>query len=396
MEAIKQEFSVAYQYSVFFTEHLFDTNNKLFHNVLDELTSSDSSKILFILDQGVLKHHPELPAGIRDYFNAFPGLPALCGEPLLIPGGEECKNDETYCRQILEAVNGYGIDRHSFVAVIGGGAVLDLAGYAAAIAHRGVRHIRIPTTVLSQNDSGIGVKNGINYFGKKNFLGTFVPPVAVLNDFRFLETLHERDWRSGIAEAVKVALIKDEPFFRYIEENAVALQSRDMGAMKELIHHCARLHLDHIKGGDPFEKGSSRPLDFGHWSAHKLEQMSRYSLRHGEAVAIGMALDVTYSTLMGMLSQLDGARILTLLQKLGFRIYDPLLMLNLDTGSRGHSVLAGLHEFREHLGGKLTITLLEGIGNGKEVHEMDEEILLKAIQFLGSASVQEKANVTCR
>ncbi|WP_225975080.1 3-dehydroquinate synthase [Anseongella ginsenosidimutans] len=351
MEAIKQEFSVAYQYSVFFTEHLFDTNNKLLHNVLKELTSTSSSKILFVIDEGAARHHPDLIGKIRGYFESHPGLPALCAEPLLIPGGEQCKNDETYTRQILEAVNQYGIDRHSFVAAIGGGAVLDLVGYAAAIAHRGVRHIRIPTTVLSQNDSGVGVKNGINYFGKKNFLGTFVPPVAVLNDFEFLRTLHIRDWRSGIAEAIKVALIKDEPFFRYIESNAASLAARDMSGMKEIIYHCAKLHLDHIRGGgDPFEKGSSRPLDFGHWSAHKLEQMSDYRLRHGEAVVIGMALDVTYSTLKGMLSQEDAARVLSLFLRLGFRFYDPLLMLNLDAENRSRSVLAGLHEFREHLG----------------------------------------------
>src|SRR5690606_2985718 len=396
MEAIKQEFSVAYQYSVFFTEHLFDTNNKLLFNVLTDLTSTSSSKTFFVIDEGVVQHHPELPQKIRQYFNQHPSLPALCADPLLIPGGEQCKNDETFCQRILEAVNRYGIDRHSFVIAIGGGALLDLAGYAAAIAHRGVRHIRIPTTVLSQNDSGVGVKNGINAFGKKNFLGTFVPPVAVLNDFDFLRTLHIRDWRSGIAEAIKVALIKDEPFFRSIEANAVALATRDMESMKELIHHCARLHMDHISGGgDPFEKGSSRPLDFGHWSAHKLEQMSDYRLRHGEAVVIGMAVDVTYSTLKGLLPQEDGARILSLFQRLGFRFYDPLLMQHLDSENRSRSVLAGLREFREHLGGQLTITLLNGIGKGIEVHEMDEELLLKAIKFLGSASVQEQANVTC-
>src|SRR5690606_25338341 len=137
MEAIKQEFSVAYQYSVFFTEHLFDTNNKLLFNVLTDLTSTSSSKTFFVIDEGVVQHHPELPQKIRQYFNQHPSLPALCADPLLIPGGEQCKNDETFCQRILEAVNRYGIDRHSFVIAIGGGALLDLAGYAAAIAHRG-------------------------------------------------------------------------------------------------------------------------------------------------------------------------------------------------------------------------------------------------------------------
>src|SRR5690606_30287435 len=113
----------------------------------------------------------------------------------------------------------------------------------AAISHRGVRHIRIPTTVLAQNDSGIGVKNSVNYRGKKNFLGTFVPPVAVINDRVFLRTLEIRDWRSGMAEAVKVALIKDLEFFEWIEANTEALSARSEEEMTQLILKCADLHL---------------------------------------------------------------------------------------------------------------------------------------------------------
>jgi 3-dehydroquinate synthase len=202
---------------------------------------------------------------------------------------------------------------------IGGGAVLDMVGYAAATAHRGIRLIRVPTTVLAQNDSGVGVKNGINAFGKKNFLGTFAPPYAVLNDIDFLTTLDDRDWRSGIAEAVKVALIKDANFFEFITTNAKALARRDMDSMQHLVYRCAQLHLNHIaNSGDPFEKGSSRPLDFGHWAAHKLEQLTHYNLRHGEAVAIGIALDTTYSYMAGMLSRSDWQQVLETAENIRF------------------------------------------------------------------------------
>ena len=219
--------------------------------------------------------------------------------PLLIDGGERAKNDMTNVEMIQGAIHEYGICRHSYVMVIGGGAAIDVVGYAAATAHRGVRLIRVPTTVLSQNDSGIGVKNSVNAFGKKNFLGTFAPPVVVLNDADFLMTLPDRDWRSGISEAIKVALLKDVEFFNFIEKKADRLVDRDMQAMHWLIYRCAQLHIDHIAtSGDPFEFGSSRPLDFGHWAAHKLERLSHYTLRHGEAVAIGMALDSTYSYLL--------------------------------------------------------------------------------------------------
>ena len=275
-------------------------------------------------------------------------------------------------------MNEHKIDRHSYVAAIGGGSVLDLVGYAAAVSHRGIRHIRIPTTVLSQNDSGIGVKNGINYFGKKNFLGTFAPPIAVFNDELFIDSLSDRNYRSGISEAVKVALIKDPVFFEWIECNTDALVKRERQVMNYLICRCAELHMQHIAGLDPFESGSSRPLDFGHWSAHKLEQLSNFDVLHGEAVAMGIALDTVYSNLCGYLSEPESQRVIDLLNKLGFDLVHPMMEVN-DNRS---PILLGLEEFREHLGGELTIMLLEKIGQGIEVHEIDPELLKKASHLL--------------
>lgn len=131
------------------------------------------------------------------------------------------------------------------------------------------------------------------------------------------------------------------------------------------------MHLDHIAAGDPFEAGSSRPLDFGHWAAHKLEQLTAYRLRHGEAVAIGISLDATYSFLKGLLSGQALQRVIHLFLKLGFDIFVPELP--------GVHLLKGLDEFREHLGGELTITLLQGIGQSIETHEMDHKLILQAI-----------------
>jgi len=336
-----------------------------------------SRKILFVIDQGFLDAGNDVVAEIRAYFKIHHAV-QLVPEIIGVPGGELVKNDTTYFDRILEAVNTFKIDRHSYIAAIGGGSLLDLVGYAAAVSHRGIRHIRIPTTVLSQNDSGIGVKNGINYFGKKNFLGTFAPPVAVFNDELYLKTLNARHWRSGISEAVKVALIKDPEFFFWIENNAGKLVDRDMETMNYLIKRCAELHMQHIAGKDPFESGSSRPLDFGHWSAHKLEQLSNFEVLHGEAVAMGMALDTVYSSLSGHLTDAESNRILNLLIKLGFDLSHPIMQI-----SAGNSaILSGLEEFREHLGGELTIMLLDGIGKGFEVHQIDNELLIKASEYL--------------
>lgn len=375
---LQQSFQVPYQYPVFFTEGLFDPNNTCFSEFLSGFSEAGfSRKILLVIDEGVAKYHSGLEQAINRYFS---GLKDITGalQVIRLPGGETVKNEEKYFYQVVDAIHHHGIDRHSFVVAIGGGAVLDLAGYAAAVAHRGIRHIRIPTTVLSQNDSGVGVKNGINYAGKKNFLGSFVPPAAVFNDFDFLTTLDDRDWRAGIAEAVKVALIKDADFFHWLEDKAGALRERDKTSMQELIYRCAALHLQHIAGGDPFEAGSSRPLDFGHWSAHKLEQLSDFNIRHGEAVAIGIALDTVYSHLVGWLPEYDMERVLYLEKKIGFSLYHPLLA---GSGNR-NNIFEGLNEFREHLGGRLTIMLLQSIGKGVETHEMDEQLIGKAIQML--------------
>src|SRR5688572_24811066 len=206
MDYLQQSFRVQFEYKVFFTEQLFDISNPLFREYLRSQQTDNRKKLLFVLDQGVVDHHPDLQNKIKSYLAELPSY-SLVQDFIIIPGGEQSKNDQQAFDRITEAVHQYGIDRHSYIVAIGGGSLLDIAGYAAAVSHRGIRHIRIPTTVLSQNDSGIGVKNGINYFNKKNFLGTFTPPVAVFNDNHFLTTLDDGEWRSGISEAIKVALI---------------------------------------------------------------------------------------------------------------------------------------------------------------------------------------------
>jgi 3-dehydroquinate synthase len=368
---LQQSFSVPFRYPVAFTENLFAVPQTL---LADTFPEGQLARVFFVLDSGVVAHHPELISQIKNYVAAYPSRLALVAEPIVVPGGEACKNDSEAYQRVVEATNSFGIDRHSYIVAIGGGAVLDMVGFAAAISHRGIRLIRIPTTVLSQNDSAVGVKNSINAFGKKNYLGTFTPPFAVLNDFTFLESLEDRDWASGISEAIKVALIKDLEFFEWLEKEASALARREMEPMKEHIIRSAQHHMDHIAGADPFEFGSSRPLDFGHWAAHKLEKLSDFRIRHGEAVAIGIALDSAYSFLQGRIEEADLLRIFKVFHTLGLALYAPEL--------QGDDLLQGLKEFQEHLGGRLTIMLLEKLGKGVEVHEMEPELILKALHIL--------------
>ena len=334
-------------------------------------------RCLFVLDQGLLEARPDLKDRIRQYGQTHQDHFEMTSRIVALPGGESCKNDLSHLTTIYQAVADAGIDRHSCIVGIGGGAFLDVVGFAAATAHRGVRLIRIPTTVLAQNDASVGVKNGMNFAGRKNFIGSFAPPFAVLNDHEMLRTLSHRDKRAGMAEAVKVALIRDRAFFQWLEAHSGQLARFEDWTLEHLIFRCAELHLEQIsQGGDPFESGSARPLDFGHWAAHKLEELSNHELRHGEAVALGMALDTLYSVKASILEESEGRRVLKLLENLGFNLRSEYLSLI--------PVEQALEEFREHLGGQLCITLLENCGTGIEVDRIEVNLMQEAIKELQS------------
>jgi 3-dehydroquinate synthase len=378
MSVIQRSIQVGWQLRVFFTENVFAPDNPV---LKDALADSAPRKVLVLLEDSLAQAQPELAHRIEEYFSMHADSLKLVYPPLFVCGSETAKNSSTLVGELHTQIHRHHIDRHSYLIAVGGGALLDVAGFTAATAHRGVRHVRIPTTTLSQADSGVGVKNGLNAFSQKNFIGTFSPPFAVINDFNLLATLEPHDKRGGYVEAVKVACIRDATFFGELEHDAIKLVAFEPAAMKYLIRRCAELHLDHIAtGGDPFETGSARPLDFGHWAAHKLEQLSRFKISHGDAVAIGIALDVIYSRNLGLLNEKSAARVLSLLEQLGFDLFADEL---LNTDANGQlSVLAGLEEFREHLGGELTITLLRGIGQGVEVHEMNQTKIIEAIHEL--------------
>lgn len=376
-----QRFSVAFEYPVYFTRDLFSASNSVLREVVTKSSGGKRPRILFYVDSGVAEQFPDIARRIAKYTSLHSSIIEHAGEVEVIPGGEICKNDPIIIPRLQQQIVDQKIDRHSFVVGIGGGAFLDLIGYVAATAHRGVRHIRVPTTVLAQNDSGVGVKNGVNAFGLKNLIGTFQPPAAVINDSAFIDLLPGREKRAGMAEAVKVALIRDGAFFRWIEEQAEALSLFASDPLDRLIRHCAMLHMHQIaSGGDPFERGNARPLDFGHWAAHKLETLSNYELRHGEAVAIGIAIDTRYSVLAGHLPKGSDARVRRLLERLGFTLWTAALERR--DGNGELEVLRGIEDFREHLGGELCVTVLSAIGVGVEVHTMDRELVAKAIDWL--------------
>ena len=379
---IERRVSLSLPHRVFFTEGVFDSAQTLLRDVLcpAEAEANRVRRVLIFLEKAVATGQPGLEAAIRAWFAAQDGLLVLA-DLVIIAGGEPCKNDWPLVEELWSAINDAGIDRHSYVIAIGGGAVLDLVGFAAATAHRGIRLVRMPTTTLSQGDGGVGVKNGVNHFGKKNWVGTFSVPFAVINDFCFLESLPFGDRRDGVIEAIKVALIRDAAFFREMETEAAALARLEPAILHRVIQRSAELHVQHIcTGGDPFEFGSARPLDFGHWIAHKLEQLSAFRVSHGRAVAIGMAADLQYACLSGLLTKEDRDRILALMEQVGFTLWADELLTTDPSGKL--EVLRGLEEFREHLGGELCITLVTAPGEAREVHEMDDKLVPQALAWL--------------
>lgn len=371
-------------FAVTFTHRLRHTSNvgEGDFDVLTDLLASDSersAKVQFWVDSNLQNTASD---GGQDVLNRLGGRLAasdridMVGSPHTIPGGEACKNSPAVLQELLELIHEHNMDRRSYLVVAGGGAVLDVAGYAAAIAHRGIRLIRLPSTTLAQADSGIGVKNAINYFDKKNWIGTFAVPWAVINDSAILQSLPDRDFHSGLTEAIKVALLKDASFFRWIETNAAKIYRRDPVVSAEVIASSCRLHLDHITlGGDPFEALEARPLDFGHWSAHRLEPMTDYELRHGEAVGIGVALDTLYSARMLGLAHDKAMRVCRVINAIGSPLW-------CDALEDSDEVLRGLEEFRQHLGGRLTVTMLRDIGESVNVHEIDGRVMRECIAEL--------------
>jgi len=381
MKTILQSFSVPFRYPVVFTRNVFDPKNPALARILSKDRSGPRARALVVIDAGLSDALPNLVCGIERYFRAHRATLELVRKPFVAPGGENAKNGWNGVREIMTAVGTEHLDRHSYVVAVGGGGVLDMVGFAASLVHRGLRFVRVPTTVLAQNDAGVGVKNGMNDGGSKNFVGTFAPPYAVIDDFAFLDALPQREWIGGVAEAFKVAIIKDKPFFLYLCRHADALRKRDGAVMARVVQKTAELHLRHIAtSGDPFEFGSARPLDFGHWAAHRLELLSNFALGHGHAVAVGIALDSTYAMLKGMIDPADRDAILRGLAACGLPTWSPLLDR---ADARGEpEVLGGIEQFREHLGGRLCVTLPKPLGAKIEVHRISLPLMKKAIGLL--------------
>lgn len=357
-----------------FTENVFEADLSTLAELI-EASGPAPAKVQIWLDDALCEPFGENIDRMRAALDQYSHIHVM-PEIAYAPGGEAAKQDPALIEGMWSAFHEANMDRRSYILVIGGGAVLDAVGYAAATAHRGIRIIRIPTTTLGQTDSGVGVKNAINFFDKKNWLGTFATPWAVINDASVLTKLPDRDFRCGFSEAVKVSLLKSRPQFEHLVANASRIRDRKPKATQQAIKDSILLHLHHItRNGDPFEAEIARPLDFGHWSAHKLEPMTNFALRHGEAVSIGVALDCLYSSRVHNLSRDDAHRAVRCLAEIGLPTSHDLL-------SDKTVLFDGLEEFRQHLGGELTVTMIQAPGSPIDVHQIDHDAMSDSIDEL--------------
>jgi 3-dehydroquinate synthase len=293
----------------------------------------------------------------------YPGFFESC-DPVVIGTGEQIKTLDTVAL-IYEKLLEQEADRAIFLIGVGGGVVCDIAGFAAATYLRGVRFGFVPTTLLSQVDAAVGGKNGVNFKGFKNKIGTITQPDFVWCDPSFFHTLPTREIRSGLAEVVKQALIADISLFEYIETAVQDILSLETAAMRRLVLDCLRIKAG-VVSRDETEQGERRKLNFGHTVGHAVEQLS--GLAHGEAVSVGMAVATALSVRLGLLPAAALTRILTLLRQLHLPVALP---------APADKIIAALGQDKKREGDALHFVLLDALG-----HAVVREIRLTELHTL--------------
>ena len=290
---------------------------------------------------------------------------------IVLPDGEEEKTWENLQR-IYDGLLREQCDRKTTVIALGGGVVGDMAGFAAATYMRGVPFVQVPTTLLAQVDSSVGGKTGINHPLGKNMIGAFYQPVAVIADTTALDTLAKREVQAGLAEVIKYGLIRDLPFFDWLERNIDALLRRDAAALAYAVQRSCENKAEVVAADEREEHGERALLNLGHTFGHAIEAGLGYGVwLHGEAVAAGMVIASRVSQAMGMLNEADVARIVTLLQRAGLPVIAP------DLGLERYIDLMGLD--KKVAGGTIRFILLRAIGSAFLTAEVPLDVLRSAL-----------------
>ena len=312
------------------------------------------------LDELVLQHLPGrrvviiADAAVDELYRAGRfGTAPKSFETITFPSGEKSKTRESWA-QLTDTMMRQGFGRDTGVVALGGGVTGDLAGFVAATYMRGLPYVQAPTTMLAMLDASVGGKTGVDTPHGKNLVGAFHPPAAVIADPGTLATLGEREYRSGLAEAVKHGLIADQAYFAWMETNAGAITGRDVATLTRLICRSVEIKAE-VVAGDERESGRRAILNAGHTVAHALEQASGYEVPHGEAVALGLAIECELAEQLGVAPVGLRRRVGGLLTRLG-------LPERLPPGLEGSALLHAMGSDKKNREGQIHFALVAGVG----------------------------------
>jgi len=293
----------------------------------------------------------------------------------VIPAGEENKN-LARIEAIYAALLENGFDRSDFVAALGGGVVGDMAGFAAATYLRGIRFIQLPTTLLSQVDSSIGGKCGVDFHAYKNMVGAFHMPSLIYEASGTLKTLDDEQFASGMGEVIKTALLADHAYYEWIIENMDAVTERESGAVHEMIERAAKIKSGVVER-DPKEKGERALLNLGHTVGHAIEKFMEFRLLHGHCVALGLLAAAKISHDRGYISTEELYELRDILVMFGL----PIMADGLDP----EEILRLTKSDKKMKAGRIRFILLEGMGKAFIAEDVTDEEILTGIAFVDAS-----------
>jgi 3-dehydroquinate synthase len=335
-------------------------------------------RVLFLIDAGLAAVQPRVAEHASAYLAAHKANLVSAGAPILIEGGENVKNRPEVCDWLRARFYGAGLDARSHVVVVGGGAVLDAVGFAAATLRRAPRVTRVPTTLLAQASGALSPRCAVNALGRKDALCAFQAPFGVLLDAKWLGSLSDREKRAGLAEITRTALAADADFFHWLADHARALGGFERRALETAARWSARLHWESAAEGESFDPSRPAPLDFGRWAALRLEAEAGGGLLHGEAAAVGASVDLLLSVLlMGMPPEAARAA-LELIAGFGLPLWHDVLGQADSEGAP--ALLSALAEFS--LAGGSSVPLLRAPGRPESCIAVNAEAVAAAIEAL--------------
>ena len=296
-----------FSYPIFIGNNLLTRADNLLEKYIQD-------KKIIIIHDDVFSSKPLLIEIFKEFVNLITKS-TLSVNLIPISGGDQTKN-MLQLTNIIEQALSYEIDRECVIIAFGGGVIGDIAGFAASVLLRGIKFINVPTTLLSQVDSSVGGKTGINSKLGKNLIGSFHQPLSVIADINILKSLPEREFRAGFAEVIKYGLIKDKNFFNWLELECENIFNYDDLKLKKLITKCCKIKAEIIEN-DEKENGNRALLNLGHTFGHAIESFGNYDgkIIHGEAVAIGICLAFQFSSKLGFCSISETERVINMFKK---------------------------------------------------------------------------------